>query len=417
MGNESAELLRGSHLPDAGLWDALERMSCGVCCFDRDDRLVMCNQTYRALFPGLSDLLLPGTKFEFILTKAAERGIIRGFDGSAENWIARRLAHHRSPGEPVDEVMGDGRVYRLEESRMRAGGVLLMVSDVTRVVEQERALAARVVELEKMQSQLQAQGAQLRELAQNLVAARDEAERANRTKSEFLANMSHELRSPLNAIIGFAEIMKDQLFGPLGTPQYKEYSGDIWQSGTHLLELINDILDLSKIEAGKLDLQEEEVDIRDIADTCVRLVANRAQKGEIKIHTDIAADAPALWADQRKLKQILLNLLSNAVKFTRPGGTVSVAAAMDKSGEAILRISDTGIGIAAADIPKALAAFGQVDSSLSRKYEGTGLGLPLTKALVELHGGTMAIDSQVNVGTTVCIRLPARRVRRRQPAA
>jgi two-component system cell cycle sensor histidine kinase PleC len=417
MGNESAELLRGSHLPDAGLWDALERMSCGVCYFDRDDRLVVCNQTYRALFPGLGDLLLPGTKFEFLITKAAERGIIRGFDGSAEDWVMRRLAHHRSPGEPVDEQMGDGRVYRLEEARMRAGGVLLMVTDVTRLVEQERALAHRVAELEKMQAQLESQGARLRELAQNLVMARDEAERANRTKSEFLANMSHELRSPLNAIIGFAEIMKDQLFGPLGTPQYKEYSQDIWSSGTHLLELINDILDLSKIEAGKLDLQEEEVNIRDVVDTCVRLVANRAQKGEIKIHTDIAAEAPKLWADERKLKQILLNLLSNAVKFTRPGGTVSVTSTVAPTGDVVLRVIDTGIGIAANDIPKALAAFGQVDSSLSRKYEGTGLGLPLTKALVELHGGTLTLESQVNVGTTVCVSLPAVRARKRQPAA
>ncbi len=246
MGNESADLLRGNPLPDAGLWDALERMSCGVCYFDRDDRLVVCNQTYRALFLGLGDLLPPGTKFEFLITKAAERGVIRGFDGSTEDWVARRLAHHRSLGEPVDELMGDGRVYRLEEARMRAGGVLLMVTDVTRLVEQERALGARVAELERDAGAARGARDEAARAGAEPVGARDEAERANRTKSEFLANMSHELRSPLNAIIGFAEIMKDQLFGPLGTPQYKEYSEDIWNSGTHLLELINDILDLPR---------------------------------------------------------------------------------------------------------------------------------------------------------------------------
>ncbi len=253
-----------------------------------------------------------------------------------------------------------------------------------------------------------------------LQAAKEGAETANRTKSQFLANMSHELRSPLNAIIGFAEIMKDEILGPLSHPAYREYAQDIQASGTHLLELINDILDLSKIEAGKLELREQVVDIRSAIETCLRLMAARAEEAQVQLRSDIDPGLPGLYADELKFKQILLNLLSNSVKFTPEGGQVMTTARPDSAGRFVLSVADTGIGIAPEDMEAALSAFGQVDSSLSRKYEGSGLGLPLTKALVELHGGEFEIESEPGRGTTVTITFQADRSRRahvREPAA
>jgi signal transduction histidine kinase len=245
---------------------------------------------------------------------------------------------------------------------------------------------------------------------------RREAETANRTKSEFLATMSHELRSPLNAIIGFSEIMKNETFGALGDPRYREYARDVLDSGTHLLEIINDLLDLSKIESGKLEICEEVVDIRSVNDTCQRLIKARAESASLRLATDLQPHLPGVYADPRKIKQVLLNLLSNAVKFTPEGGTVTTAARIDGGGRFVLSGADTGIGIAPENIGKAMSAFGQVDSSLSRRYQGTGLGLSLSKALVELHGGTLALESEQGVGTTVTVTLPPSRVLAREGA-
>jgi len=241
-------------------------------------------------------------------------------------------------------------------------------------------------------------------------AAREQAEIANRTKTEFLANMSHELRSPLNSVLGLAEIMKDELFGPLGSDRYRGYADDVYQSAKHLLDVITDILDISKIEAGKLSLHEGETDISNVIDTCVRLMYPRSSQAKIALTTDIAPGLPKVYADSRKAKQILLNLLSNAVKFTGKGGKVMVSARLNEDGELCLAVGDTGIGIEKKDIKKALSPFTQIDSSLSRKYEGTGLGLPISKALIELHGGRLEIESELGAGTTVTVVFPASRV-------
>jgi len=239
--------------------------------------------------------------------------------------------------------------------------------------------------------------------------AKNQAEGANRAKSEFLANMSHELRTPLNAIIGFAEIMRDRLLGSIGNPRYAEYADDIHTSGTHLLGIINDILDLSKVEAGRLELTEELIDLHVIVKSTVALLRDRAAAGGLEVKTELAGPRLMVRGDERKLKQIVTNLLSNAVKFTPVGGEVVIAARIDER-RVVLDVRDTGIGIAPEHVARALSPFGQVDSRLSRRYEGTGLGLPLARALAELHGGTLTLDSAPGRGTTVRVTLPPERV-------
>ena len=240
--------------------------------------------------------------------------------------------------------------------------------------------------------------------------ARDIAVNANNAKSVFLANMSHELRTPLNAIIGFSDVMNTEALGPVGCPQYRDYAGDINEAGLLLLSLINDLLDMAKMEAGKEELYEEQVDIAARVRSTLKLVRGRAAKSNISLVNEVETGLQPLWADGRKLQQILANLLSNAVKFTEPGGQVSVKAWCRPDSGFVLQVADTGIGIAPADIPKALSQFGQIDSTLSRKFEGSGLGLPLAKSLTELHGGSFDMQSEVGVGTTVTVRLPASRI-------
>ncbi len=250
---------------------------------------------------------------------------------------------------------------------------------------------------------------------QLLLEAKEKAELANSAKSEFLAAMSHELRTPLNAIIGFSEIMKTSVFGPLGDARYKEYVDDIHGSGTHLIAIINDILDLAKIEAGKVELDEEYVNIATAVGASVRMIKKRAEEAGVTVVAEVGENLPRLFADKRKLKQIVINLLSNAVKFTPAGGKVTLRAEVDGERNLELVVADTGIGIAPADIPKAMVPFSQVDGTLSRKYDGAGLGLPLAKRLVELHGGTLRLQSEVDSGTRVTVRFPAQRLAPEKP--
>ncbi|WP_413205380.1 sensor histidine kinase [Rhodospirillum sp. A1_3_36] len=254
--------------------------------------------------------------------------------------------------------------------------------------------------------------ARARDVQKTLSAARDAAEMANRAKTEFLASMSHELRTPLNAVIGFAEVMKMEVHGPLGSETYLEYADNIGQSGAHLLSLINDILDVSRVEAGRVDLFEERVDLEEVIQEALTLMRGRAQAAEVDLMTVPAPDPVFLWGDARRLKQILLNLLSNAVKFTAEGGWVRLSWWVDEKG-IFLKVSDNGIGIAPGDLKKVMIPFGQVDSGFTRKYDGSGLGLPLAKAMVELHGGALILESTKGLGTQVTVRLPLARLRDR----
>jgi PAS domain S-box-containing protein len=250
---------------------------------------------------------------------------------------------------------------------------------------------------------------ELKQAGEELDTARKEAEAANSAKSHLLANVSHELRTPLNAILGFSEILAGEMLGPLGE-RYRDYAKDIHDSGLHLLSIIDDLLDLSKIEAGRLNLSEDIVDVVELFDTVSRFVRERASSAGLTMSIDLPADIPALKADRRAMRQVLLNLLSNSVKFTPAGGHIALEAIREPCGGIGFRVRDNGIGIAAGDIDRAMEPFGLINSSLSRRYTGTGLGLPITRALVELHRGRFELTSEPGVGTTATVYLPADRV-------
>lgn len=284
-----------------------------------------------------------------------------------------------------------------------------LLGDITKEFNNE--LVILTDSFNEMLSEIDARNVQLRKQYSELEKARDAAESANRAKSHFLANISHELRTPLNAIIGFSSILMNQLFGPLGDEKYLEYAKDINESGSHLLEIINDILDLSKAEAGKLILNYEEVHIGKAINKCVTIISDRARKGKVTISTDVPKMLPPLLVDRLRFIQVLLNVISNAVKFTPEGGNVHISVASKEIGgevtEFIVSIQDTGIGMSKEDIQSAFQRFGQVDSGLNRKYEGTGLGLPLTQKLMELHHGNLEIESELGKGTNVMLHFPA----------
>ena len=368
---------------EARLMDAIESIPEGFALFDSDDRLVLYNKIYQDMYPTSSHLkVAPGTRFEDIIRASAEKGLHTPAVGRTEEWIRERLEAHRNPRGPVEQKMSDGRWLRIEERKTREGGIVGIRTDIT-------DMKMREEELRK---------------------AMEVAELASRSKSEFLANMSHELRTPLNAIIGFSEIMQSEMFGSLGNVKYKDYAADINQSGRHLHAVINDILDLAKIEAGKLDLHEETVDLTATIEGSMKVVKGRADHRHIAMSIQIAENLPHLYADERKVKQILINLLSNAIKFTPDGGRVTLSAGRDRYQGLQIAVADDGIGMASEDIPKVFKAFGQVDSALGRGFEGTGLGLPLTKSLIELHGGSLSLESAPGVGTTVTVRFPPARV-------
>jgi two-component system cell cycle sensor histidine kinase PleC len=318
-----------------------------------------------------------------------------------------------APANDGSVELADGRWVQINERRTKDGGLVSIGTDITKIkvheeklIDNERTLIARNIELTNSQQALEYQAQQLAELAQKYADEKSRAEEASQAKSEFLANMSHELRTPLNAIIGFSEIMESGMFGKLGSEKYYEYCTDIRDSGVYLLDVINDILDMAKIEAGRMPVNIEAVKLEDIVSDAMRVVSVRAGEKKLMCRTEICDDL-TVRADRRAIKQILLNLISNAVKFTPEGGQIAVRAKRS-SASAFLVIEDSGIGIAKEALKKLGRPFEQVESQLTKTQAGSGLGLAIAKSLAELQGGRMRIRSIENVGTTVFLRLPAR---------
>jgi PAS domain S-box-containing protein len=297
-------------------------------------------------------------------------------------------------------VLATGAPHELEEMLTSAAGAefwLFTRKSMVKVASGERFLVGIISDITER-----------KRMEKDLLAAKLQAEDANRAKTQFLANMSHELRTPLNAVIGFAELIKDEMLGAISEPRYREYASDIHSSGKHLLRIINDILDMTKVEAGTYRLNEDLCDVAKVVGEGIGLVRNQAVQKELEISIDVPDDLPFLFADARCIRQTVVNVVSNAVKFTPQGGHVVVSARLSDGAIAIV-VADTGIGMAQDDIPRAFSPFRQLEGSHGRKFEGAGLGLSLIKAMVDLHEGTLQIDSQVGVGTTVTARFPPSR--------
>jgi PAS domain S-box-containing protein len=362
------------------LEDAIESLSEGFALFDAAGRLVLANsrlaEIHAAVDPAF--VLAPGLGFE-----PALRGLVAsGRLDDVEGFLARRLEEFRQGNGAWEVQLANGQWLQGTERRMRDGGVVAMRRDITLLKRREEQLRAAMIE----------------------------ATTANKAKSEFLANMSHELRTPLNAIIGFSEMIGSEIFGPLGNARYGGYVSDIHSSGQHLLSIINTVLDLARVEAGKIVLSDGIVDVDGLIGDCATLMRERSLRGRLRLRLDVEPELPVLRADPVRLKQIVLNLLSNAIKFTKAHGQVTMRAGRSAEGGIDIEISDTGIGMDPRNIARALEPFGLVHAAHSRAHEGTGLGLPLSKALIEEHGGQLVLTSAIGVGTTATVKMPPERI-------
>jgi signal transduction histidine kinase len=283
---------------------------------------------------------------------------------------------------------------------------------ISRIIERTKlleAIAAQNHELEQRNAALSQQRGEIQQLADGLRDARDAAERASKAKSLFLACVGHELRTPLNHIVGFAEVIRDERLGPLGNPKYKAFAGDLAASGAHLTRIVGDILEMARAVDGRIELQEDEVETGTLIRAAADAATAQAAAAGLAVTLDIAPDLPHLKADPRRLRKCLDNLLSNAVKFTPAGGWITIAAARDAFGGVTIDVVDTGIGIAPGDVERALSPFGQIDTELNRRYDGLGLGLPLTRELMKSHGGLLSLASGLGLGTRPSLRFPAER--------
>ena len=400
---------------DLRLRDAIETIPEAFVLWDAGDRLVLCNSHFQRLHKLPDSAVTPGTSYETVIEVGSMPEV-------------RTRLHEtgsQAPGARTFEAqLEDGSWLHISERRTKDGGYVSVGTDITRIKEHEQKLVdndlrlrATVIDLKRSQSELERQAGELADLAEKYSREKNRAEEANQTKSKFLANMSHELRTPLNAIIGFSEIMGSGMFGTLGSEKYQEYCHDILTSGHYLLEVINDILDMSKIEAGRMKLDMEQLDLSKTLAESLRVVSGRAEDKNLVLDADIEGNIPVV-ADRRAIKQIIVNLLSNAVKFTPDGGRVEVRSRV-LSDSIMLLIADTGIGIAPQSLARLGRPFEQVESQLTKTYHGSGLGLAIARSLTNLHGGSMRLRSKLGAGTVVCVTLPrdARQARAKMSTA
>ncbi|TPL82535.1 PAS domain S-box protein [Mesorhizobium sp. B2-3-13] len=401
---EQRHLALRSEAADLRLRTAIENINESFVLWDSAQNLIMCNSKYQQ-DNGLSDRdVMPG------VTRVSLEERMLAFASE------RRLANTNGPqgGATFERQLSDGRWLQVNELRTRDGGIVSVGSDITQIklhqeklVDSERRLMATIHDLSLARRAEEERSRELVDLNRKYMKETERAEAANRAKSEFLANMSHELRTPLNAIIGFSELMEQRLFGPLGSERYEEYATDINSSGKYLLGVINDILDMSKIEAGQFSLDQEQIDLGPLISETVRVVSLQAAQKAITVETRIA-DALTLFADRRAIKQIVINLLSNAVKFTGQGGHISVRA-RNTSGALVLTIEDNGCGIPKEALGKLGRPFEQVQNQFSKNHAGSGLGLAISRSLAELQGGALKIRSTEGVGTIVSVRIPVKK--------
>jgi two-component system cell cycle sensor histidine kinase PleC len=390
------------------LQEAIVNAPQGAALWDRDAALVIANPRYAELIGYKGGTLPRGMTYDAVMRGTLSEGEDLTDAGLPPHWAVQKL---ESVADGTDELLTIGETWVHAAHRLTSdGGLLTVMTDITAVRAQEEELVrsqseltSAIVALERHQTLLEEQASELTTLTARLEMEKQRAEEASRAKTEFLANMSHELRTPLNAIIGFSEIMRAELFGPLGHAKYREYARDVVQSGQGLLELISDILDMSKIESGELVLAPEPVSPSEIAGEIMRIVEPRAAERNVRLLRDIEADI-TVTADRRALKRTLLNLLSNAIRFNVDGGAARLRI-KKVSGAVVFAIEDTGIGIAPQDIPKLGKPFVQLDREGS-DARGTGLGLAVAKALVDMHGGGLAIESAPGKGTIVRFSIP-----------
>jgi two-component system cell cycle sensor histidine kinase PleC len=401
---EQRHLALRSEAADMRLRTAIENINESFVLWDAQQRLIMCNSKYQQ-DNGLSDRdVVPGVSRHVLEQRMAAFASERRLPSPNGN----------RGGATYERQLNDGRWLQVNELRTRDGGIVSVGSDITpikqhqdKLVDSERRLMATIHDLSVARRAEQERGREMVELNKKYMKETERAEAANRAKSEFLANMSHELRTPLNAIIGFSELMESGLFGPLGSDRYEEYTKDILSSGKYLLGVINDILDMSKIEAGQFSIDSEEINLCPLISETVRVISLQAAQKSITVETQIA-DSLTLFADRRAIKQIVINLLSNAVKFTGQGGHISVRA-RNASGALMITIEDTGCGIPKGALSKLGRPFEQVQNQFSKNHTGSGLGLAISRSLAELHGGALKIRSNEGVGTIVSVRIPMRK--------
>ncbi len=390
---------------DLRLRDAIDTIPEAFVVWDAQNRLVLCNSNFQKLHNLPDESIKAGVSYEPVVA-AGRKPVVR----------SKVTSEGQSPGARTFEAqLDDGRWLHISERRTKDGGYVSVGTDITNIkrheeklMESERRLMATVADLRHSQQKLERQAEEVADLAEKYAEEKTRAEEANQAKSKFLANMSHELRTPLNAIIGFSEIMGSGMFGPLGSDKYREYCRDIHQSGQYLLDVINDVLDMSKIEAGRIRLDAEPVDLEPFLNDAMRVVSGRANDKRLKLTARIGRGI-RLTADHRLLKQIVLNLLSNAVKFTPEGGRITIRARATAGGWVSVSIADTGIGIPEDALARLGRPFEQVESQLTKSHQGSGLGLAIAKSLTELHQGTMRIRSTPGRGTMVLLRLPISR--------
>ena len=383
------------------LKDAIENISEAFVLWDPNNKLVVCNSKYQQFHSLPAAACQPGTDYATV-TRAAKEPIVRQYVPTTGD---------SSEAKSLEVQLGDGRWLHINERRTKDGGFVSVGTDITalkrheeRLLQSEKTLMTTVRDLQKQRQVAEEQSQRLAEMADKFSMEKARAEAANRSKSEFLANMSHELRTPLNAVIGFSEMMQQQVFGPLGNAKYAEYSHDIRRSGQFLLDVINDILDMSKIEAGRMDLEYSEVGMAQTIEDVTRIIGQRAHEARVTLDFDNGVQEP-FPADRRAVKQILINLLSNAVKFSPEGGRVRLTTRDD--GKVItIAIADNGIGIPQRDIDKLGRPFEQVENQFTKTKGGSGLGLAISKSLAQLHGGRLDINSAEGKGTTVTVTLP-----------